>query len=341
MNEPATFATPFSQGFSSQLPVPLGLVSGSGADLTVHAEVHNLYGHQMAMATHQGLQRLRPEERPWVLTRSAFVGTQKWAISWMGDNHSWWEHLHLTLPQLVSMGLSGAPLVGVDIGGFFGNTHAELFERWMEQAVFYPFMRNHSALGTRAQEPWAFGPEVEERVRQHILRRYQLLPYLEELTVVAHETGQPILRPLFYEFPEDAESALHEDQAMFGEAIMIAPITRPGHRQRQVYFPPGTWYDFWSDEFVEGPSFRSWPAPLGQMPTFLRGGRAIPLDSPRMSTQHPVEKHIWWVFPEEGAGTARGHGVEIDWIPQDVRFKQAEGWEVVVRRKGQRTVRSQ
>ena len=339
MNEPATFATPFSQGFSWQLPVPLGLASGSGADVTVHAEVHNLYGHQMAQATYQGLQRLRPEERPWVLTRSAFVGTQKWAISWMGDNHSWWEHLDLTIPQLVSMGLSGAPLVGVDIGGFFGNTHAELFERWMEQAVFYPFMRNHSALGTRAQEPWAFGPEVEERVRQHILRRYQLLPYLEELVLQAHQTGQPILRALFYEFPEDAESALHEDQAMFGEAIMIAPITRLGHRQRQVYFPPGTWYDFWSDEFVEGPAFRSWPAPLGQMPTFLRGGRAIPLDSPRMSTQHPVEKNIWWIFPEESAGRARGHGQEISWQAQDTQFRLESDCEVVVRRKGQRSVR--
>ena len=194
-------------------------------------------------------------------------------------------------------------------------------------------------MGAWAQEPWAFGAEVKERVRQHILRRYQLLPYLEELAVQAHETGQPILRPLFYEFPEDAESALHEDQAMFGGEIMIAPITRPGHRQRQVYFPPGTWYDFWSDEFVEGPTFRNWPAPLGQMPTFLRGGRAIPLHSPRMSTQHPVEKRIWWVFPEEGSGAARGHGRDISWLAQDVRFTEEEGWEVVVRRKGQRTDR--
>lgn len=339
MNEPATFASPFSEGFSWQLPVPLGLASGAGSDATVHAEVHNLYGHQMAQATHQGLRRLRPDDTPWVLTRSAFVGTQKWAISWMGDNHSWWEHLALTLPQLVSMGLSGAPFVGVDIGGFFGNTHAELFERWMEQAVFYPFMRNHSALGTRAQEPWAFGPEVEERVRQHIQRRYQLLPYLQQLAEQAHETGAPILRPLFWEFPEDAESALHEDQAMFGDAILLAPITRPGHTQRQVYFPPGSWYDFWSNQVVEGPVCRVWPAPLGKMPTFLRGGRAIPTDSPRLSTQHPVEQRIWWVFPEEGPGSARRADQILHWQDDQFRVEPPLPCQVVMRRKDTKITR--
>ncbi|MFN8608331.1 MAG: glycoside hydrolase family 31 protein [Vulcanimicrobiota bacterium] len=333
MNEPATFASPFSEGFSAQLPVPLGLASGAGEDTTVHAEVHNLYGHQMAQATHQGLQRLRPQDTPWVLTRSAFVGTQKWAISWMGDNHSWWEHLALTLPQLVSMGLSGAPLVGVDIGGFFGNTHAELFERWMEQAVFYPFMRNHSALGTRAQEPWAFGPEVEERVRQHIQLRYQLLPYLQQLAEEASQTGAPILRALFWEFPDDSESALHEDQAMFGGAMMIAPMTRPGHRQRQVYFPPGSWYDFWSNQVVEGPTFRVWPAPLGRMPIFLRGGRAIPLDSPRLSTQEPVGQRIWWVFPAEGAGTSHRVDQTLHWQDEQFRVDPPLACQVVMRCK--------
>ncbi|MBS2040417.1 alpha-glucosidase [bacterium] len=333
MNEPATFATPFSQGFSSQLPVPLGLASGEGTDATVHAEVHNLYGHQMAEATHQGLKRLQPEETPWVLTRSAFVGTQKWAVSWMGDNHSWWEHLALALPQLVSMGLSGAPLVGVDIGGFFGNTHAELFERWMEQAVFYPFMRNHSALGTRAQEPWAFGPEVEERVRQHIQRRYQLLPYLQQLAEDSHQTGAPILRALFWEFPDDPESALHEDQAMFGEAILIAPVTRPGHTHRQVYFPPGSWYDFWSNQVVEGPTFKVWPAPLGKMPIFLRGGRAIPMDSPRLSTAHGVERRIWWVFPAEGPGSARRSDQTLHWQDEQFRLEPSLPCQVVMRCK--------
>ncbi|MBN9416297.1 MAG: alpha-glucosidase [Candidatus Eremiobacteraeota bacterium] len=339
MNEPATFASPFSEGFSSQLPIPLGLPSGAGDDVTVHAEVHNLYGHQMAQATHQGLLKSRPQETPWVLTRSAFVGTQKWAISWMGDNHSWWEHLALTLPQLTSMGLSGAPLVGVDIGGFFGSTHAELFERWMEQAVFYPFMRNHSALGTRAQEPWAFGPEVEQRVREHIQRRYQLLPYLEELARQSHEQGSPILRPLFYEFPEDPESALHEDQAMLGDAILIAPITRPGHTHRQVYFPAGSWYDFWSERVVEGPTFEIWQAPLGKMPTFLRGGRAIPLDSPRLSTQHPVQQRIWWIFPEERKGTARRGDQVLHWQDDQVTLEPSSSCQIVIRRKGTRLTR--
>lgn len=308
MNEPALFSHPFSQGFSQQHPVPLATQQGDGEDQTVHAEVHNLYGHHMAQATQEGLKRICPEERPWVLTRSAFLGTQRYAASWMGDNHSWWEHLALTLPQLNSMGLCASPFVGVDIGGFFGNTHGELFERWMEQAVFYPFMRNHSALGTRPQEPWQFGPEVEQRVRAHIQLRYRLLPYLETLAWQAHRHGWPILRPLFYDFPQDRDCLLHEDQAMFGPWMMIAPITRPGHRQRMVYFPEGIWYDFWSTQTVEGPAYQVWPAPLGQMPIFFREGAAVPMGNARLSTSQPLESLTWHLFP----GSQATHGVYID-----------------------------
>ncbi|MBT9589187.1 alpha-glucosidase [bacterium] len=308
MNEPAVFSSPFSQGFSQQNPIPLATAQGAGEDSTVHAELHNLYGHQMAQATYEGLARLRPEERPWVLTRSAFVGTQRYAAAWMGDNQSWWEHLALTLPQLTSMGLSGSPFVGVDIGGFFGNTHAELFERWMEQAVFYPFMRNHSALGTRAQEPWRFGPEVEERVRGHIGLRYRLLPYVETLAWQAHRHGWPLLRPLFYDFPLDTEGPLYEDQAMFGPWIMLAPIAHPGHRQRMVYFPEGRWYDFWSERFVDGPGCQVWPAPLGQMPLFIRQGACLPVVGLRQSTSEPVQKNIWWLFP----GPQSSQGLRIN-----------------------------
>jgi alpha-glucosidase len=309
MNEPAVFSHPFSQGFSQQHPLPLATPQGEGAEATTHAELHNLYGHQMAQASYEGLARLRPEERPWVLTRSAFMGTQRYAASWMGDNQSWWEHLALTLPQLTSMGLSGAPFVGVDIGGFFGNTHGELFERWMEQAVFYPFMRNHSALGTRAQEPWSFGPEVEERVRGHIQLRHRLMPYVETLAWQAHRHGWPLLRPLWYDFPDDPHSALYEDQAMFGPWMMLAPVTRPGHRQRMVYFPEGRWYDFWSQRVVEGPSTQVWPAPLGQMPLFIRQGACLPVTGAQA-------QNMWWLFP----GPLPSQGLRIDESGQEFRI---------------------
>lgn len=316
MNEPAVFARPFSEGHSPQLPLPLALEQGDDEERTVHAETHNLYGHLMARATWEGLRRLRPEEEPWVLTRSAFLGTQKYAFAWMGDNSSWWEHLALSLPQLVSMGLSGAPFVGVDIGGFFGNCHAELFVRWMELGAFYPFMRNHSAVGTRPQEPWAFGAEAEELVRRQIELRYRLLPYFNALADHAHETGEPWLRALFHEFPDDAESYLHDDQAMVGEWLLIAPVCRPGHRQRQVYFPPGIWFDFWSERHVEGPSFQSWPAPLGQMPLFLRQGACLPISAPRMSTEEAPQQPAWILCPAERptSGCWVGPGDECSFV---------------------------
>jgi alpha-glucosidase len=311
MNEPAVFETPFSEGLSRQHPMPLGLTQAD----TVHAETHNLYGHQMAQATFEGLQALG-QERPWVLTRSAFLGTQKYAVSWMGDNSSWWEHLELSLPQLLGMGLSGAPFVGVDIGGFFGNCHGELFARWMEAGVFYPFMRNHSAMGTRAQEPWSFGPEIEALVRRQIELRYQLLPYLETLSWDAHRHGWPILRPLFWEFPEDEESYLHETQAMFGSALMFAPVSKPGHTHRAVYFPPGRWYEFWSDEVVEGPAHRIWPAPLGQIPLFVREGACIPMGQVRQSSDEPVQ--LSWLCAGEPPGRGRYIDQEIDLSQQTV-----------------------
>jgi len=315
MNEPAVFSQPFSQGFSQQHPFPLSTEQGEGTDQTIHAELHNLYGHQMAQATRQS------QQVEWVLTRSAFTGTQRYAFAWMGDNHSWWEHLALTLPQLCSMGLSGMPFVGVDVGGFFGNTTAELLERWMEQAVFYPFMRNHSAMGTRPQEPWQFGPEAEQRIRDNIRLRYRLLPYLESLACQACEFGWPLLRPLFYEFPNDPEAALHEDQALLGPHLMLAPVTRPGHRQRMVYFPRGKWYDFWSDRSVNGPAHRVWPAPLGQMPLFVRQGAAIPAGSPIDCTDQAQELE-WWLFP--GNATQSGVCQRLDGRVHQVSFNTQE-----------------
>jgi alpha-glucosidase len=334
MNEPAVFSRPFSEGFSTQHPMPLALQHAEGAQ---HAEVHNLYGHLMAKATYEGLVDALPEdtpERPWVLTRSAFVGTQRYAFAWMGDNSSWWEHLAVSLPQLISMGLSGQPFVGVDIGGFFGNTNAELLERWMEMAVFYPFMRNHTAVGTILQEPWRFGPETEERIRQQIQLRYRLLPYVEELARQAHLSGAPLLRSLFYEFPDDPDCYIYEDQGMFGPWLMFAPITRPGHRQRMVYFPPGTWYDFWSDQHVVGPCALVCPAPLGQMPIFIRQGACIPTCEVRLSSAEPIQEPTWIVCPGPAPSGGRWGDWSVQLSEQSLVFSEARSCRLIVRLPG-------
>ena len=251
MNEPAIVDRPFEEPGSTALSIPLDAPQGDDAE-TCHAEAHNLYGTLMARATYEGLQRLRPQRRPWVLTRSASIGAQRWAVSWMGDNASTWEDLRTSLPQLASMGLSGSPHVGVDIGGFYGACDGELFARWIELGAFYPFMRAHAYYGSPPQEPWAFGDEVEAVARTAIERRYRFLPYLYTLAHRAHRTGEPILRPLLYDFPQATELHGIEDQLMVGPLLMIAPVCEPGVNERAVHLPPGAWYDFHSGRRVDG-----------------------------------------------------------------------------------------
>ncbi|ADE15225.1 Alpha-glucosidase [Nitrosococcus halophilus Nc 4] len=297
MNEPSIFDRPFGEPNLQQQPMPLAAPQGEAGERTCHAEVHNLYGALMAQASYEGLRRLRPHKRPWVLTRSAFLGTQRYAVSWMGDNSSWWEHLELSLPQLASMGLCGMPHVGVDIGGFYENAHSELYARWMELGTFYPFMRCHTALGTRLQEPWCFGPEVEALSRRAILLRYRLLPYFYTLAHLAHRTGAPLVRPLLYQFPEQPELYPVEDQWMVGPHLMVAPIYQPGARQRLVHLPQGLWYDFWTGEPLSGGKPRVWEAPLGKPGVFVPAGALLTLGNPRQSTNEPLAELTLAVYP--------------------------------------------
>jgi alpha-glucosidase len=296
MNEPAIGDANFGTRAMTEQPIPLAARQGDDGE-TLQAETRNLYGTMMARATYEGLARQRPRRRPWVLTRSGFVGVQRWAASWMGDNNSWWEHLETSLPQLSSMGLSGCPHVGVDIGGFYGNCYGELFVRWMELGAFYPFMRCHSHHRSRPQEPWAFGPEVEAIARGAIELRYRLLPYLYTLAHRAHRTGEPILRPLLYDFPRAAHLHQIEDQVMIGPQLMVAPVCQPGVRRRLVELPPGTWYDFRTGARVDpGPLIAD--APLGAIPIFVRGGSILTLGNVRRSTAEPLTELSLEVYPD-------------------------------------------
>jgi len=300
MNEPAIFDRPFSEGISQQAPMPLANPQGGEGERTVHAEVHNLYGHLMSRATYEGLLENRPDARPWVLTRSAFVGTQRYAASWMGDNSSWWEHLEMSVTQLASMSLLGVAWSGVDIGGFFENANPELYARWTQLGTFYPFMRTHTCAGTHAQEPWSFGEETEGIARRAIEWRYRLLPYLYSLAFEAHGEGTPVFRPLVFDFPDD-ETARHVgDQAMVGPHLLVAPVTRPGVRQRAVYLPEGTWFDLWTGEQL-GAGYRMVDAPLEKIPVFVRGGAVLPLGNVRQSTGEPLTELTLRVYPRLGA----------------------------------------
>ncbi|MEN9225115.1 MAG: glycoside hydrolase family 31 protein, partial [Thermostichus sp. DRC_bins_24] len=276
MNEPALNDRPFGDG-GQIVDIPHDAPQGSPWERTTHAETHNLYGLMMARASREGLERLNPHQRPFVLTRSGFAGIQRWSAVWTGDNQSSWEHLEMSLPMLCNLGLSGVSFVGADIGGFGGNAGPELFARWMQLGILYPLMRGHTAMGTRPHEPWSFGPEIEAICRQAIELRYRLLPYLYSLFWESSQTGSPILRPLLYEFPTDPQTYDCSDQAMLGSALLAAPVLRPGIRYRAVYLPEGTWFDWWTGQRHRGPTHILAEAPLDRLPLFARAGSIVPL----------------------------------------------------------------
>ncbi len=270
MNEPALFVP-------LQSTMPEDVVHPGGGHPRRHGEIHNLYGSQMARAAAEGLRRHRPERRPFVITRAGFAGLQRHALQWTGDNSSWWEHLWMSMPQLQNLGLSGISHCGVDVGGFFGDCTGELLARWTEFGIFQPFCRNHSCKGTVPQEPWAFGEPWETVCRDMLALRMRLLPYLYGAFEEAARTGAPILRPLLFEYPADATVYTADDEFLFGDALLVAPITRPGLEHRHVYLPAGTWVQWWTGERVEGPAHVLAHAPLGRPALYARANAAIPL----------------------------------------------------------------
>ncbi|BAY24553.1 alpha-glucosidase [Calothrix sp. NIES-2100] len=323
----------------SASPCPRVPVSSS-----THLEVHNLYGLMMAKACAEGLQRHRQKERSFVLTRSGYAGVQRWSSVWMGDNHSLWEHLEMSLPMLCNMGLSGVAFVGCDIGGFAGNATAELFARWMQVGMLYPLMRGHSAMSTARHEPWVFGDRTENICREYINLRYQLLPYIYNLFWEAAQTGAPILRPLFYHYPRDRQTYTLYDQVFLGASLMAAPIYRPGVEYRAVYLPAGTWYDWWTGEKYTGPTHILAHAPLERMPLYVRGGAIIPMQPVQQYVdelpQNLLHLRIWpgenqYLFFEDDGITNNSHNQ--NYSLREIRVYTQENQTVVdiVKRVGE------
>ncbi len=274
-----------------------------------HLEVRNLYGLLMAMATHEALTALRPDWRPFLLSRAGYSGLQRYAAVWLGDNMSWFQHLGKSVPMLVNMGLSGVPFVGVDIGGFGGDVTPELLVRWYELGMFYPFMRNHCIMDGRAQEPWAFSPETEELIGKLLQARYRLLPYFRALFWEHARTGAPLMRPMAWHFADDESVLDLSDQFMFGSNIMVAPVVESAQTSRNVYFPAGVWHRFSIDkpgpaERIEGPCLRRVHMPLGTIPAFVRDGSILALAAPTQWSQATLEADITFVvYGEKAAGT--------------------------------------
>lgn len=268
MNEPSCFArNTFAES----------VVQGEDGAQVPHALVHNTYGHLMAKATYEGLRRLQPTKRPFVLTRSGYAGIQRYAAVWMGDNHSWWEHLFEAMPVCMGMGLSGVPFVGADIGGFQRDCSGELLARWTQMGALTPFCRNHSACDTIDQEPWAFGERIEAICREYLQLRYRLMPFLYNEFYRATQTGLPVMRPLLLEYPTDPNTHNLSDQYLLGQDLLVCPVYQPGAAHRMVYIPEGTWVDFWTGQAVHGPQHLVAEAPLERMPMYVRAGAILPM----------------------------------------------------------------
>jgi alpha-glucosidase len=298
MNEPALFVP---QG--ATMPDDVVHPGGRTGEARWHAQIHNTYGSLMARAVREGLLSLRPDERPFVITRAGYAGLQRHAMHWTGDNSSWWEHLWMSMPQLQNLALSGVAWAGVDIGGFGGDTTGELLARWTEFGVFQPFCRNHTTLGTRRQEPWTFGEPYESVCRDMIKLRQRLLPYLYTLFEECHRTGAPILRPLLFEYPEDETTYNADDEFLLGEALLVAPITRPGIEHRHVYLPQGTWFHYWNGERFDGPAHVLAHAPLGEPAIYVRANTPVPMGPDANHTgERPTDPLTLRIHPAEGAG---------------------------------------
>jgi len=291
MNEPALFLTPTKT-------MPLDVVFRLDDGTTIpQAEAHNIFGMQNVRATYDGVRRLLPNERPFVLTRAAYSGTERYAATWTGDNSSTWNHIKMSTPMLLSMGISGYGFVGDDIGGFAGSPQADLLTRWFEVGAFNPIYRDHTAKGTANQEPWVDGPEQEAIRRKYIALRYTLLPYIYTYVEEMSRTGIPLMRPVWLDFPKD-EAAYGDDRDfLFGPDLFVAPVTTEMQDAEEIHLPPGDWYDFWTTEKHSDKNQISLHPALEEMPLYVRAGAILPMEPVVQSTSDkpdgPLEVRVY------------------------------------------------
>lgn len=306
MNEPAIFETPTKTMPEDNLH-RIDSDDFAARDAT-HAEVHNVYGMQNFRATYEGLLKLRPGERPVVMARATYAGGQRYAVTWTGDNRSTWDHLKLSIHQLLNLGLSGFTYTGADVGRFTGGPSPDLLTRWFQIRAFKPVFRAHAANGTPRAEPWVDGPEHLAFRRKAVEERYRLIPYLYSLAELNARTGDRIMRPVSYDYPEITQAYCDGAMAFtVGKSLLVAPARRPESPQdyQVCRLPAGGWYDYWTDmkpkEDVKGTRgvfdvIRETPR-LDRMSVFVRAGAILPMQPLVQSTSEtpggPLTLHVY------------------------------------------------
>ena len=321
MNEPAIFLVP-----SKTMPLDVRhriQEPGFETRVATHSEIHNIFGMQNSRGTYEGLLKLQPNLRPFVMTRASYAGGQRYAVTWTGDNSSNWNHLRQTVPQLVNLGLSGFAMSGADVGGFAASPQSALLTRWLEVAAFQPIDRDHTAVGTNPQEPWENGTPEDLNLRRHYIEeRYRLLPYLYTTAEEMSRTGLPIIRPLFLEFPHGALDGQPLDLTdsgsfLLGHDLLIAQSPFPDEvDDYSVALPPVGWYDYWTGVRVEGSTGRKavdnsavvqpeihLHNSIETLPVFVRAGAIVPEQPLVQSTdEKPQGPLTLRVYPPTASG---------------------------------------
>ena len=270
MNEPALF-----ERADKTMPLDIRHRLDDGTTLD-HRAIHNVYGMENVRGTYDGLRKLQPDERPFVLTRAAYSGAQRYAATWTGDNSSTWNHLNMSTPMLLSLGLCGYSMSGDDIGGFAGSPPADLLTRWFEVGALNPIYRDHTGKGTLDQEPWVHGPQHEAIRRRYVELRYQLLPYIYTAIEETSRTGLPAMRPIFLDYPQAEDFYGNNRDFLFGSDLFVAPVTTEMVDAEEVQLPPGDWYDYWTSQKLSGKNKITLHPALDEMPLYVRAGAIIP-----------------------------------------------------------------
>lgn len=265
MNEPASFNGP--------LPDEVDFTFGKRKLL--HKEAHNVYAEHMVKSFVNTFKK--KNIRPYLFSRAAFATTAKYAFVWNGDNFSLWHHLRYSIPQILSLSMSGFMFNGVDIGGFGGDSNKELLIRWLEANLFVPFLRNHSTLHTKAQEPYAYDEETLNIFKKYLKIRYEFIPYLYNLAQEMSFKGEPIVSPLFYHFEDDENTLEINDEYMVGDSLLVAPILDKDARRRMIYLPKGTWIDLFTGKKYIGGKYIIFAENLAESGYFIKNNTLIPM----------------------------------------------------------------
>lgn len=259
--------------------MPNNILFDYDGNLTTHLEGRNVYGMQMARSSYEGA-RAAMTDRPFILTRAGYAGLQRYTALWTGDNRSEDEHMLLGVRLLNSLGVSGVPFTGMDIGGFTGGASIPLFARWIQLGAFTPYFRNHTAVNTKSSEPWTYGEEVTEIARNFVNLRYRLLPYIYSAFYEATQTGHPLMRTLAINYTHDPKvyDPQFQNQYQFGEAFMIAPFVSTTNFGK-VYFPAGRWYNFYTGEVNTGNREEVIQLEFNKLPIYVKESSIIPMQS--------------------------------------------------------------